>query len=121
MILVDTSIWIDHLRQGNARLVRLLESGQVLSHPFVIGELALGNLQQRDTVLVSLQDLPQTITASDSEVLTFVERYELQGLGIGWVDAHLLAATRLTPDAQLWTQDKRLAAVAGRLALVADV
>lgn len=119
MILVDTSIWVDHLRFGEERLVRLLDQGLVLIHPFVIGEIALGRLRQRAQIMSLLQDLPSAIVATDAEVLGFVDRDGLSGLGIGYVDAHLLAATRLTGGARLWTRDKRLSAVAARLALAA--
>ncbi len=118
MILVDTSIWVDHLRQSDARLKKLLESGQVVIHPFVVGELALGNLRQRNVVLSALRDLPQAVSASNEEVLDFIELRALAGLGIGWVDAHLLASTQLT-SATLWTRDKRLNTVAARLGLAA--
>ena len=107
MILVDTCVWVDHLRQGDAKLKALLIEGQVLVHPFVIGELALGNLRNRETVLQLLSDLPQTITASEIEALGFIKRQALFGLGIGYVDAHLLASARLN-GVMLWTQDKRL-------------
>lgn len=117
MILVDTSVWIDHLRNGDAALVRRLETGQVLAHPFVIGELALGNLRLRQSILDALHDLPQALVASDREVLTLIDRHSLAGLGIGYVDAHLLAAVKLTPDARLWTRDRRLSGVAERLGL----
>ncbi len=120
MILVDTSVWIDHLRAGDDALAALLESGRVLVHPFVICELALGNLRQRDLVLGSLRDLPQASVATDRELLHFIERNAIFGLGIGHVDAHLLAATRLTAGAALWTRDKRLLAAADRLGLAAD-
>lgn len=120
MILVDTSVWIEHLRRGNAGLVELLNAGRVLAHPFVCGELALGNLQQRDTVLHALQDLPQAHMATHEEVLRFIEQKSIFGLGIGYVDAHLLAAVRLTHGAALWTFDKRLSAVSLRLGLSAD-
>jgi predicted nucleic acid-binding protein len=119
VILVDTSVWIDHLRDGHAVLSGFLNTGQVLSHPFVIGELALGNLRQRDVILAALQDLPQSIVASDAEVFRFIETQKLHGLGIGYIDAHLLAAARLTPGGSLWTRDRRLDAVAGRLGLAA--
>ncbi len=121
MILVDTSIWIEHLRQDDRTLAALLDAGRVLTHPFVIGELALGNLQHRDTVIGALQGLPQAIVASDGEVLRFIDQQSLFGQGIGYIDAHLLAAARLTPDTSLWTRDKRLRAVANRLCLAASV
>ena len=119
MILVDTSVWIDHLRSGDTLLAGLLEQGQVLSHPFIIGELALGNLRQRETVLADLRELPQASVALDDEVMLLIDRDRLFGIGIGYVDAHLLAATRLTQGAALWTRDKRLSAAAERLSLAA--
>ena len=119
MILVDTSVWVDHLRATNSSLVRLLENGQVISHPFVIGEIALGNLKKRKVVLQALECLPRASVASDREILSFINRNFLFGLGIGYVDAHLLAATRLTTDARLWTADKRLQNAAERLNLAA--
>lgn len=91
----------------------------MLAHPFVIGELALGNLHQRDIVLASVADLPGATVATDEEVLHFIERHALFGLGAGYVDAHLLAAVQLTPGARLWSSDKRLQAVAVRLRLEA--
>jgi predicted nucleic acid-binding protein len=115
--LVDTSVWIDHLRAGNAQLTALLETGQVLAHPFVIGEIALGRLRQRDLVLEALSDLPKAKVATDEEVRHFIDRYTLFGAGIGYIDVHLLAATRLTATATLWTRDKRLLVVADRLGL----
>lgn len=121
MILVDTSVWIDHLRAGDAVLAELLDDGQVLSHPFVVGELALGNLHQRESVLADLLELPRAFVASDNEVLHFIQREGLFGIGIGYLDAHLLAATRLTQGASLWTRDKRLSAAAERLSLAARV
>ena len=120
MILVDTSVWIDHLRRGDKRLAGLLDAGGILSHAFVIGELALGDLRHRDLVLATLQDLPQAGVATDREVLHFIGRHALFGLGIGYVDAHLLASVRLTAGATLWTRDKRLLGVAKRLGLAAD-
>ncbi len=117
MILVDTSVWINHLRHGDAALVRCLEVGGVLTHPFVVGELALGNLRQREVILAALCDLPHAEVATDDEVLAFVNRHALFGLGIGYVDAHLLAAASLTSGASLWTRDKRLLAVAEKLAV----
>jgi len=116
MILVDSSVWIDHLRRADARLRALLEAGQVLTHAFVIGELALGSLAQRERFLHLMDDLPKTRPATDDEVRTFIEARALAGLGIGYVDAHLLAAAKLN-GVPLWTRDKRLDAVAGKLGL----
>ena len=112
MILVDTSVWVDHLRRGNTSLAHYLNRGEVLAHPFVLGELALGNLRQRTQVLEALSQLPMATAATDAEVLDFIARQQLFGRGIGYVDAHLLAATRLTPGSRLWTLDKRLRAAA---------
>lgn len=117
MILADTSVWIDHLRESDRALVALLDTGGVLAHPFVIGELALGNLRQRGMVLSALSDLPCTSVATDAEVLHFIDRHRLCGRGIGYVDAHLLAAVQLTAGARLWTNDKRLRGVAVGLGL----
>ncbi len=117
MILVDTSIWIDHLRSGNAALVRLLDNSAVLAHPWVTGELALGNLSHRDEVISLLCGLPQAALADNDEVLRLIDQEGLYGAGIGYVDAQLLAATRLTPDTRLWTGDKRLSTVTARLGL----
>jgi predicted nucleic acid-binding protein len=117
MILVDTSVWIDHLRTTDKALVSLLNAGMVLAHPFVIGELALGHLGQRTTVLSALSDLPRAIVATDAEVLNFIDRYELFGRGVGYVDVHLLAAVRLTAGSELWTRDQRLYGVAVHLGL----
>lgn len=117
MILVDTSVWVDHLRGSDGALAKLLTIGAVLAHPFVIGELALGNIRAREAVLTALLDLPQAEVATDAEVLTFIERHALFARGIGYVDAHLLAATRLTADARLWTRDRRLHGMAHGLGL----
>ena len=117
MILADTSVWVDHLRAGDKALAALLDAGMVLTHPFVIGELALGNLHQRDVVLKALADLPSADVATDPEVLRFIERHALSGRGIGYIDAHLLAAVKLTAGAELWTSDKRLHGVAVQLGL----
>jgi predicted nucleic acid-binding protein len=117
VILVDSSVWADHLRKGDARLARMLDHERVLAHPFVIGELALGSLRQRETILAGLEDLPQAMVASETEVLRFIKREALYGRGIGYVDAHLLASARLTAGGSLWTRDRRLHAVAGRLGL----
>jgi predicted nucleic acid-binding protein len=117
VILADTSVWVDHLRAGNRALAELLDAGQVLAHPFVIGEIALGRLRQRETILEALSQLPRTLVATDAEVLAFIDRYELFGLGIGYVDVHLLAAVRLTAGSQLWTRDQRLFDAARTLGL----
>jgi predicted nucleic acid-binding protein len=117
VILVDTSVWIDHLRGGNSALAELLEQEAALTHPFVIGEIALGNLQQRELVLRTLSRLPGAVIATDVEVLRFIDRHALFGRGVGYVDIHLLAATRLTAGSQLWTLDKRLADVAAQLGM----
>ena len=121
MILVDTSVWIDHLRHGDVELTRLLNTGQVLTHRFVIGELALGSLQNRNIVLTTLQNLSQVTVASDEEVLHFIESHGLFGTGIGYIAAHLLAAVRLSPGAWLWTRDKRLLAESVRLGLCVNM
>ena len=115
MILVDTSVWVDHLRAGDERLVALLNSSQVIMHPFVLGELACGNLCRRKEVLALLANLPRATLARDEEVLFFIERHKLMGRGIGYVDAHLLAAVALDGGARLWTRDKRLHTVAWEL------
>lgn len=114
MILVDTSIWVDHFMAGDRALTELLEVCRVLGHPWVAGELALGNLAQRREVLGLLAGLPQAHVASTDEVARFVETHRLYGLGIGYFDAQLLAAARLT-GARLWSRDRRLASAAQRL------
>lgn len=118
MILVDTSVWIDHLRNNEPLLVNLLTSNSVLCHPFVRGELALGNLSQRQIILSALDNLPQAPVVFADEVNRFIETHSLFGLGIGFIDAYLLASTQLAINAKLWTRDKRLLAVATRLNLV---
>lgn len=117
MILVDTSVWIDHVRSADAALVGLLENSAVLTHPWVIGELALGNLGRREEVLGLLLGLPRTTLAEDDEILRLIKQQTLYGVGIGYVDAQLLAAGGLTPDTTLWTRDKQLSTVAARLGL----
>ncbi len=119
MILVDTSIWIDHLRAGSETLATLLDQNEVLTHPFVIGELALGSFRQRGVILRALRDLSRSVLATDEEVVTFIDRYRLFGTGIGYVDAHLLTAVRLTDGATLWSRDVRLARVAEQLGVAA--
>jgi predicted nucleic acid-binding protein len=115
-MLIDTSVWVDHLRRRNATLVALLEQTRVWTHAFVIGELACGNLAQRDKVLSALTALPYAPVAGHDEVLTFLESQRLMGRGLGWVDVHLLASARLA-KLPFWTLDKRLAVVASALQL----
>lgn len=117
MILVDTSVWVDHLHSGEPALATALEGGRVLMHPFVLGELACGNLTNRDEVLRLLGVLPAAPTATDPEVRSFIERRALMGRGIGYIDVHLLASAALAGVARLWTRDRRLAAVAEELGL----
>jgi predicted nucleic acid-binding protein len=110
-MLVDTSVWVDHLRRGNTTLIGLLERAQVWTHPFVIGELACGNLAQRARILGLLAALPQVPIAEHAETLAFVDTHHLMGRGLGWIDMHLLASTKLA-GLPFWTIDKRLASVA---------
>jgi predicted nucleic acid-binding protein len=116
MTLVDTSVWIDHLRSRNRSLVALLESGQVLIHPFVIGEISCGSLRNRREVLRLLQSLPAAARAADAEVLALVENRRLFGLGVGWIDVHLVASALLTPCG-IWTLDARLREAAHKAGL----
>ena len=120
MILVDTSVWVDHLRGADSVLVGLLGAGTVLTHPFVIGEVSLGHLRQRELILKALQNLPRAVVASDAEVLQFIGRKTLFGYGIGYVDAHLLASVQLTSGTALWSRDKRLLGAAKKLGLAAS-
>ncbi len=119
MILVDTSIWIDHFRNADADLINLLQNAEVLAHPFVIGEIALGNSRNRGVVIGLLSALPRAVIATDAEVLRLIDVNTLFGQGIGYVDSHLLASTKLTQSSSIWTRDKRLRAVANRLSLSA--
>src|SRR5688500_17603344 len=107
MNLVDSSIWIDHFRQRSDALYDMLLRGLVLTHPFVVGELAMGSLKDRQEVLVELSKLPTITFADDREVLALVENFKIHSRGIGYLDAHLLASARLTPDTSLWTRDRR--------------
>jgi predicted nucleic acid-binding protein len=115
-VLVDTSVWVDHLRRRNSTLVELLEQAHVWTHPFIIGELACGNLRRREVFIDSLAELPQTPGASHAEVLALVEARGLAGRGLGWVDMHLLASSLLA-RLPLWTLDQRLATAAKELGI----
>ena len=114
MILVDTSVWVDHLRKGDQELRSLLEKGSVLCHPFVIGELACGNLKNRGEILSLLEALPTSTVASHQEVLHLLSEHKLHGKGLGWIDMHLLASALLSKS-RLWTTDKTLARAARAL------
>jgi predicted nucleic acid-binding protein len=115
LILVDTSVWVDHLRRGDPGLVDLLERSIVIVHPFVVGEIACGSLHNREAILELLQDLPAAAVAEGDEVLRFIESHVLHGKGIGYVDVHLLASVALTEGAKIWTRDKKLRLVAQRM------
>lgn len=114
MVLVDTSVWVSHLREGNSDLVTLLEAGEVVTHPFVIGELACGNLRNRSEILSLLQELPMAVQGEYDEALQFIDHHQLMGKGIGYIDIHLLLSVLLS-NAALWTLDKKLDAVSGQL------
>jgi len=118
MILVDTSVWIEHLRTGSERLRSLLHEDQVICHPFVVGELACGTLHNRAEILGALKALPEARVAEQEEVLRFLEAHRLYGRGLGWVDAHILASTLLT-DCALWTLDRPLRRAAVGLGILA--
>lgn len=120
MILVDTSVWVDHLRAGLADLGVLLENGAVLMHPFVVGELACGHLSARESTIELLQQLRSITVADHAEVMAFIEGQRLHGQGVGYVDVHLLAAAALD-GARLWTKDRRLRALATKLNLAASL
>jgi len=117
LILVDTSVWVDHLRRGDTQLAELLEGGGVVMHPFVVGEIACGTLADRPLILELLQALATVVVADNDEALGFIERHGLYGKGIGFIDVHLLASVALTAGASLWTRDKRLHSVAEELGL----
>ena len=118
MVLVDTSVWVEHLRKGSAGLEALLYDEQVLTHPFVVGELACGNLRNREEVLTLLAVLPRATPAEHEEVLHLIETHQLHGRGLGWIDAHLLASSLITGCA-MWTLDRRLRRAAASLAIPA--
>jgi predicted nucleic acid-binding protein len=114
MVLVDTSVWVSHLRDGNAELASLLNDGKVLCHPLIVGELACGSLKDRATILNFLQLLPMGLEVEHEEVLSSIENRHLMGKGIGYVDVHLIASAILT-GVPLWTLDKKLSQVANSL------
>lgn len=120
MILADTAIWIDHFRRKDLRLSELLDAGLIVIHPFIIGELALGQLRQRDQILPLLESLPVIASASQNEVLAFITSHRLYGQGLGLIDVHLLASLHLQPGSRLWTRDRRLANAAKAMGLAAD-
>ena len=114
MILIDSSVWIDHLRSGYRLLIEALERDAVVMHPFVVGEIACGSLTNRASILDLLQQLPMATVAESDEVLGFIESHKLHGKGIGYIDVHLLASAAIG-GAKLWTRDRRLDAVARKL------
>lgn len=121
MILIDSSIWIDHFHKHDDALFALLSRERVLTHPFVIGDIALGHLRNRGPILRELRKHTQCVIASDDEALQLIEHEKLAGTGIGYVDAHLLASVRLTAGSSLWTHDRRLNDVAKRLGIAAKI
>ncbi len=118
-MLVDTSVWVEHFRQGDPTLAALLGRNEVQCHPFIIGELACGSLRRRSEALSLLRSLPHVPVASHDEVLTFIERHRLMGRGIGWIDVHLLASAALS-NTLLWSRDRRLSELARELHLCAQ-
>ena len=120
MIIADTSIWIDHLRRHDGVVAALLEKGEILAHPFITGEVALDGLNQRASILAAMDGLPKAVTARIEEVRDLIERQSLFGQGLGYVDVHLLASALLTPEAKLWTRDRRLREAATRLQVAAS-
>ncbi|MFH0974271.1 MAG: type II toxin-antitoxin system VapC family toxin [Spirochaetota bacterium] len=110
MILVDTSIWIDHLKRTDPKLFELLHEGEVCTHPFIIGELASGNLKNRVEIIQLLKALPEVLVATDDEVLQFIEERHLYGKGLSYIDIHLLASTFIN-KVSLWTKDKQLSII----------
>lgn len=121
MILADSSIWIDHLRRPDPALAELMDNAWLLVHPFVIGEVALGHLREREKVLDLMTTFFEPVLPTHDEVIEVVYRHDLAGSGLGWVDVHLLASAMVTVDAALWTRDKTLARVAERLGVAADL
>lgn len=120
MILADTTVWIDHLRRSDPLLQQMLDADQVLMHPFVIGELALGHLHQRELILATLAELPAVHISDPEDILVLIGRKHLIAVGVGYVDVHLLASVLTTDECHLWTRDKRLARIAARLGVGAN-
>jgi predicted nucleic acid-binding protein len=116
MILVDTSVWVEHLRAGKIGLERFLNDGEVICHPLIVGELACGNLKNRAEILALMQTLPMAVQAEHDDVLLFIENNRLMGKGLGYIDMHLLASALLS-DSQLWTLDKKLRKIAAELGI----
>jgi len=116
MVIVDTSIWVTHLRQGSRQLEKLLMDAEVMCHPFIVGELACGNLKNRNEIISLLQSLPMAPTIEFDEFLFFIDRHHLMGKGVGFVDVHLLASAQLT-GMPLWTADKWLKSAADQFEL----
>jgi len=116
MVLVDTSVWVAHLRHGDTGLETLLDEGRVLCHPFIVGELACGNLKNRAEILALLRELPMAICAEHEEVMQFIENCRLMGTGLGYLDVHVLSSAVLT-TVPLWTLDEKLNRVSSRLGL----
>lgn len=121
MYLADTSIWVDFLRSGDAVLGTTLNQGRICIHPYIIGELALGSLNNRSEILGLLNNLPQSQSATHDEVMDMIKTRKLNSRGIGYVDCHLLASTILTPDTRLWTRDKRLLRLSQDFDVFADI
>jgi predicted nucleic acid-binding protein len=121
LILADTSIWIDHFRRSNFQLAQLLDRGDIVMHPFIIGELVLGKVTKIAEMIEFFHLLPKTIVASADEILEFITNRKLSGSGIGYVDVHLLAAAALIPETLVWTRDKKLRAAAQTLSLAAGI
>lgn len=121
MILVDTAVWIDHFRATDPQLVALLTRNEVLTHPYVVGEIALGSVAKRADVLRYLGNLSSVITATHDETMVFIERQKLANTGLGYVDAGLLASVALTPGAMLWSRDKNLRAAAARVGVAPKI
>jgi predicted nucleic acid-binding protein len=117
LILVDTSVWIDHFHKAVPALADALDREEVMMHPYVLGEIACGEIKRRREILDLLATLPASALATDEETLGLIENRRLMGKGIGYIDVHLLAAVIITDDAQLWTRDKRLGEIAARLGI----